>query len=58
LLISDVVQNAMIGNKDDSVGGAADGVIMLLMLSFALNQLTSRSRRARKILERSSTLLV
>jgi uncharacterized membrane protein YcaP (DUF421 family) len=41
LLISNVVQNTMIiGNKDDSVGGAAAGVITPLVLSFALNQLT------------------
>lgn len=58
LLVSNVVQNAMIGNKDDSVGGAAAGVITLLVLSFGLNQLTSRSRRARKLLEGSPTLLV
>ncbi len=58
LLVSNVVQNAMIGNKDDSVGGAAVGVITLLVLSFGLNQLTSRSRRARHLLEGSPTLLV
>ena len=58
LLISNVVQNAMIGNKDDSVGGAAAGVVTLLVLSFVLNQVTSRSRRARRVLEGSPTLLV
>lgn len=57
LLISNVVQNAMIG-EDNSVGGAAIGVVTLLLLSFVLNRLTTRSRRARKILEGAPTLLV
>lgn len=57
LLISNVVQNAMIG-ADDSVGGAAVGVAVLLLLTFGLNKLTTRSRRARQILEGSPTLLV
>lgn len=57
LLISNVVQNAMIGN-DNSIGGAFGGVAMLLGLSFTLNRVTSRSRKVRRLLEGSPTLLV
>jgi uncharacterized membrane protein YcaP (DUF421 family) len=57
LLISNVVQNAMIG-EDNSVLGSFAGVAVLLTLSFFLNQVTARSRKARKVLEGSPTLLV
>lgn len=57
LLISNVVQNAMIG-EDNSIGGAFAGVGTLLALSFGLNRLTARSRKARRLLEGSPTLLV
>jgi uncharacterized membrane protein YcaP (DUF421 family) len=58
LLISNVVQNAMIGQEDASVFGSFVGVATLLALSFFLNQVTARSRRARQVLEGSPTLLV
>lgn len=57
LLISNVVQNAMIGD-DNSIGGAFAGVAVLLTLSWMLNRLTARSPRLRKLLEGSPTLLV
>lgn len=57
LLISNVVQNAMIG-EDNSLFGAFAGVAVLLTLSWLLNGITARSRTARRILEGSPTLLV
>jgi uncharacterized membrane protein YcaP (DUF421 family) len=57
LLISNVVQNAMIG-EDSSVLGAAVGVIALVLLSGWLNHVTARSRRARILLEGSPVLLI
>lgn len=57
LLISNVVQNAMIGD-DLSIGGAFAGVAVLLALSWALNKLTAHSPKLRKLLEGSPTLLV
>lgn len=57
LLISNVVQNAMIG-EDNSVGGAFAGVATLLTLSWMLNRVTARSRAARRLLEGMPTLLV
>src|SRR5437764_190900 len=50
LLISNVVQNAMIG-EDNSVVGAAAGAATLLWLSYLLNRMTSTSKRAREFLE-------
>lgn len=57
LLISNVVQNAMIGD-DNSIGGAFAGVAVLLTLSWGLNKLSAHSPKVRKILEGSPTLLV
>lgn len=57
LLISNVVQNAMIG-EDNSIVGAFAGVATLLALSWALNRVTLRSTRARQVLEGGPTLLV
>ena len=57
LLISNVVQNAMIGD-DNSVLGATVGAITLVVLSYILNWLTSRNKRARIVLEGSPVLLI
>jgi uncharacterized membrane protein YcaP (DUF421 family) len=57
LLISNVVQNAMIGD-DNSVLGAGAGAVMLILIAGALNRLTSRNRRARVLLEGNPQLLV
>ena len=57
LLISNVAQNAMIGD-DNSIAGAFVGVATLLTLSWGLNRLTARSRKVRTFLEGSPTLLV
>ena len=57
LLISNVVQNAIIGN-DNSVLGALAGAITLVGLAGALNRITARSRKARVFLEGKPVLLV
>lgn len=57
LLISNVVQNAMIGD-DFSVLGAAAGAVTLVLLSSLFNRITARSRKARNLLEGHPVLLV
>jgi uncharacterized membrane protein YcaP (DUF421 family) len=57
LLISNVVQNAMIGD-DDSILGATAGAVTLIFLSGIFNFVTARSRKARNILEGQPVLLV
>lgn len=57
LLISNVVQNAMIG-EDNSVLGATAGAITLVLLSGWLNRVTSRSKRVRVLLEGRPVLVV
>jgi uncharacterized membrane protein YcaP (DUF421 family) len=57
LLISNVVQNAMIGD-DNSVLGATAGVIVLVVLSYLLNHITARSKKARILLEGQPVLLI
>ena len=57
LLISNVVQNAIIGD-DNSVGGALAGTLMLLALTSVLSRLTARSKKARQKLEGKPELLV
>ena len=57
LLISNVVQNAIIGN-DNSVLGALGGALTLVFLAGALNRITARSHKARVVLEGKPVLLV
>ena len=57
LLISNVVQNAIIGN-DNSIMGALGGAITLVVLAGSLNRITARSKKAREVLEGSPVLLV
>jgi uncharacterized membrane protein YcaP (DUF421 family) len=57
LLISNVVQNAMIG-EDNSVAGAIVGVVTLVLLSYFLSQATARSRPLRHLLEGQPALLI
>ena len=57
LMISNVVQNAMIGD-DNSVLGAAAGAITLVLLSAVFNRMTARNRRLRRLLEGQPVLLV
>lgn len=57
LLISNVVQNAMIGD-DNSVLGATGGAIMLILLTGLLNRLTMRNRTLLHLLEGRPVLLI
>ena len=57
LLLSNVVQNALIGD-DNSVLGALTGALTLLLLSTGLNRWTAKSMKARRILEGEPILLV
>ena len=57
LLISNVVQNAVIGN-DNSVGGGIVGAVTILMLNAAVVEVTYRSKRLRHWLESEPTLLI
>lgn len=57
LLISNVVQNAMIG-EDSSVLGAFAGAVIVMALSTALDKLTAQSATAQKKIEDTPTLLM
>lgn len=57
LMISNVVQNAMIGD-DSSVLGASGGAVVLIILTVLFNRLTAGSKAARVLLEGSPVLLV
>ncbi len=57
LLLSNIVQNAMIGD-DNSVLGALAGAITLILLSTALNRWTAKSVKTRRLLEGQPILLV
>lgn len=57
LIISNVVQNAVIG-PDNSLGGGLIGAVAILALNYAFVEVTFRSRRVRRLLEAQPTLLV
>ncbi len=57
LLISNVVQNALIGN-DNSLGGGLIGATALLVLNYLFVEITYRSKRLRHALEPYPTILV
>jgi uncharacterized membrane protein YcaP (DUF421 family) len=57
LLISNVVQNAMIG-ADNSILGAVAGALVLVLLSGLLNRLTANNKRRRVFLEGKPSLLI
>ena len=57
LIISNVVQNAVIGN-DNSLGGGLIGAVTILLLNWVVVELAFRSKRARRLLEPSPTLLI
>jgi uncharacterized membrane protein YcaP (DUF421 family) len=57
LLISNVVQNAVIG-EDNSLGGGLIGAVTILALNRLVVELTYRSKRMRRLLESSPTLLI
>ena len=57
LVISDAVQNSMIGENTTLWGGLV-AVVTLLSLDFAINRAIGRSRRLRNIIEGEPRLLV
>jgi len=57
LLLSNIVQNALIGD-DNSILGALAGAVTLLLMSTGLNRLTANSIRARRVLEGQPILLI
>ena len=57
LVISNVVQNALIGN-DNSLGGGLLGAASILVFNYLVAEVSFRSKRARRWLEASPTMLV
>ena len=57
LIISNVLQNAMIG-PDNSVVGGLIGAAVILLVNFLIAELALRSRRAERILEQEPTVLI
>jgi uncharacterized membrane protein YcaP (DUF421 family) len=57
LIISNVVQNAIIG-PDDSLGGGLIGAADIFPANYVVAEITFRSRRLRRLLEAAPTLLV
>ena len=57
LVISNIVQNAMIGN-DNSLGGGLIGATTILTLNWAVVELTFRFKRLRRLLEARPTVLI
>lgn len=57
LIISNVVQNAIIGN-DNSLGGGLLGAATILLLNFIVAEATYRFKVTRRILEGEPTILV
>ena len=57
LIISDAVQNSMVGENSTLWGGLV-AVLTLLALDFGLKALSSRSRRVRRVVEGEPRLLI
>lgn len=57
LVISNVVQNALIGN-DNSLGGGLIGAAAILILNAIVAWVTSRHKRVERLVEHSPTVLV
>jgi uncharacterized membrane protein YcaP (DUF421 family) len=57
LIISNVVQNAVIGN-DNSLGGGLLGATTILLLNLLVAYVSFRFRRADRVIEHSPTVLV
>ena len=57
LIISNVVQNAVIGN-DNSLGGGLLGAATILVLNYAVAEVAYRAKRARRLLEAQPALLI
>jgi uncharacterized membrane protein YcaP (DUF421 family) len=57
LIISNVLQNAAIGDETTLTGGLI-GAVTILVLNWAVTEVTYRSKRARRILETEPTMLI
>lgn len=57
LIISNVVQNALIGN-DTSLGGGLLGAVTIFVLNFLVAKIVYRSKKVRHFLEPKPTLLI
>jgi uncharacterized membrane protein YcaP (DUF421 family) len=57
LLISNVVQNAVIGN-DNSLGGGIIGAVAILVLNYGIVEVAFRWKPVRRLLEPQPTLLI
>lgn len=57
LIISNVVQNALIGN-DNSLGGGLVGAVTILVLNSLVARVTFRSKTAQRLVEHAPTVLV
>jgi uncharacterized membrane protein YcaP (DUF421 family) len=57
LIISNVLQNAMIGN-DNSLGGGLVGAMVIFLVNAFVAGLIFRSKRAERIIEHGPTILV
>lgn len=57
LIISNVVQNAVIGN-DNSLGGGMIGAVTILALNWLVVEVSYRFKPARRLLEGEPTLLI
>ncbi|HET7339916.1 MAG TPA: YetF domain-containing protein [Methylomirabilota bacterium] len=57
LVISNVVQNAVIG-PDNSLGGGLLGAVVILVINGVLVEVTYRSKRLRRLLEATPTILI
>ena len=57
LIISNVVQNAVIG-ADNSLGGGLIGALVILLLNYGVVEIAFRWKRARRLLEATPTLLI
>lgn len=57
LIVSNVVQNALIGN-DNSVGGGLVGATVLLLMNAGVAWLTFTSKRAERLIESSPTIVI
>ena len=57
LIISNVVQNAVIGN-DNSIGGGMIGAVTILALNWIVVELSYRFKPARRLLEGQPALLI
>ena len=57
LIISNVLQNAAIGN-DNSLGGGLIGAAVILLLNWGVAEISYRSKRARRVIEATPTILI